>query len=243
MKHLITAILFLFTTFAQAGTPCSDMVFSGVFPTASEPTTLLCHKRYVVGYSTLRHAPLWVAEVLTKENVANENVERKDHFRPDPLIPASDQAAVSEFVGTGYDKGHMVSFEDLADDAVAGDESFLMTNMLPQAATNNRQIWRSLEGKVRKLAVANGVIYVVSGPIFDGEVKKLKKGAEVPTRLWKMVIVPSTNSAFTVILPNVDGLDTSTLPTYLTGVRNLQVANPLVNPLPVKVELVDKKNF
>ena len=243
MKKLLIAIasLFLFTTPAFANTPCSDMVYNGVFPKANEPVTIICHKRYVVGFSTARHTPLWVAEKLTADEVAHENVPRKDNFRPDPAVPANQQGSTKAYIGTGYDKGHMNNYEDVADDAVAGDESFFMTNMVPQKSQNNRGIWRSLEDHVRKLATAKGTIYVVTGPIFDGKPATLKDGTPVPTRLFKMVISPSTKEAITVVMPNANGMPASTLPMYNSTVHNLRVTDTLVDVLPNDPKFNDRK--
>jgi endonuclease G len=223
-------------------TSCTGMVYGGIFPTVTEPTTIICHKRYVIGFSTARHTPLWVAELLTADEVAHENVTRVNAFRPDPAVPSNVQGSAKAYAGTGYDKGHMNNFEDVADDAVAGSESFFMTNMVPQVAANNRTIWKSLEGHVRKLATQKGSVFVVTGPIFDGTIVTLKDGTPIPTRLYKMVISPSTKEAWTVVMPNT-ALSASTLPLYFSTIHNLQVTDPIVNVLPVPTQLTDQRSF
>lgn len=241
MKRLlaIAATLLVFSAQAKAAEPCSDMVYGGAFPQAHEPVTLICHKRYVVGFSTLRHTPLWVAEKLTAQEVASENVPRKDDFRPDPAVPENEQGSVKAYVGTGFDKGHMNNYEDVADDAVAGDESFFMTNMVPQKAQNNRGIWRSLEDRVRKLAKEKTYVYVVTGPIFDGKVVTLKDGTPIPTRLFKVAISPLTGEAVTVLMPNANGMPASTLPRYVVTLQTLKQADALVDVVPNDPKLKD----
>ena len=243
MKKFIALItIVLFTSIASAQ-DCKNFFVGGVYPTTSEPTTIICHKRYAVGFSTARHTPLWSAEVISPDNVKNDKATaRKDDFRPDPNIHANQQADIKAFVGTGYDKGHLSPFEDFGDDAVASDESFFMTNMMPQVAANNRGIWRSLEGNVRKVAAAN-VTYVITGPIFDGTVVTLKDGTPIPTRMFKVAFVPSTHEAFTVIIPNAAGLPASTLPMYFSTVQNLKIINRLVDVNPTKAVYQDQKSF
>jgi endonuclease G len=242
-RFLATAAILLFTLPALAS-DCKEMVFNGVFPKTSEPVTILCKKRFVIGYSTARKAPLWVAEALTPTNIQNATGDRVNAFRPDPALPKTDQATLADFVGTGFDRGHMVPFEDLADDLEAASESFFLTNMVPQFSTNNRGIWNALEQRVRKLpSPTRKVIYIVTGPIFDGTPTKLKSGAQVPTRLYKMVLSPNSSESFTVIIPNADGLSTSSMPLYFSTIANLRKANPIVNPLPVKGTFIDRREF
>jgi endonuclease G len=243
MKKILAIIsIILFTSIASAQT-CKEMVFGGIFPTTVEKTTIICHKRYVVGYSTARKAPLWVAEMITAAEVANANGVRKDAFRQDPAIPSNQQATLLDFAGTIYDRGHMVPFEDLADDLVAANEGFFLTNIVPQASTNNRGIWNALEGRVRKLAVAKGTIFVVTGPLFAATPTTLKSGAQVPAQLYKIVLSPSTTESYTFVLPNTNGLATSSLPLYFTTIANFKKTNMGINPVPAKGTFVDRKVF
>lgn len=237
-KFLAIASIILFTQIAHSE-PCSEMVYNGKFPVTKEPTTIICHKRYVIGYSKIRHAPLWVAEALTSENVKNANIKRIDAFRPDPAIPASSQANQHEFIATGYDKGHMLPYEDFADDEQAANESFFMTNMVPQKANNNRGIWRSLEGKVRKLATTKGTVFIITGPIFAKSPITLNAGTPVPQALYKVVISPSTKEVFTTIVPNEDGLPASTLPKYIVTIKDFNNQNPNVSLY--QATLIDRK--
>jgi len=228
----------------EPASPCSDMVFAGVFPKTTAATTVLCKRRYVIGYAQDQRAPLWTAEYLSAKSVRtahDKKLQRVDNFRQDPSVPADHQSQLAEFARSGYDRGHQVPFEDLADDAVAADESFFMTNMVPQAPENNRQIWRSLEEKVRKLATQKGSIYVITGPIFDPKPQRLARGTPVPSKLYKIVISHSTQEVWTYIIPNVNGLDTASLPKYLVTLKDLHDQNPQLQPLPTAAQLKDMK--
>jgi len=58
--------------------------------------------------------------------------------------------------------------------ARAMSESFLLSNMVPQVGVGfNRHIWKSLETKVRKWTSERGELYIVTGPIFDGNHKAI----------------------------------------------------------------------
>lgn len=244
MRHIILSlILCLFTSFAVSATPCSNMVFGGVFPTTSEPVKIICKKRYVIGYSTTRKAPLWVAEKLTAAQVRAAVNSRTGSFSIDSSISKNEQSTLKEFIGSGFDRGHMVPYEDLADDPIASAETNMLTNVVPQAALNNRGIWNALEKRARALAVSRGEVFIITGPIYDGKVSTLSGGTPIPTRLWKIILVPHTTESFTVIIPNANGLPTSTMPTYFSSISSLRKINSLVNPLPARSTFNDKRSF
>jgi endonuclease G len=78
-------------------------------------------------------------------------------------------------------------------------ESFSLANMIPQAPANNRGLWAHLEAAVRKLALAEGEAFVISGPIFDGKPKSLHGRVWIPARLFKAVLVPGKGAAGYVV--------------------------------------------
>lgn len=242
---LVITALFLFTSaHAQSPSACSSMVYGGVFPASKEPVQIICHQRYVVGFSTTRHTPLWVAEQLTATEVGNEgHGNRVCTFTADPAVPSNEQGSPKAYAGTTYDKGHMANYEDANDNSAAAGDTCVFTNAVPQASSNNRGIWRSLEGDVRKLANTKGSVFIVTGPIFDGSPATLADGTPIPTRLFKMILSPSTKEAWTVVMPNAQGMDVATLPNYVTTVQNLRVVDTLVDVLPNNPNFVDSKSL
>ena len=239
MIKYITSFLLAVCFSAQAA-PCDTMVFNKVLPTTSEASTILCKSRFVIGYSTDKKSPLWVAEKITKIQVTATKVPRVNAFHPDPTLSPKLQSKESAYVGTAYDKGHMVAFEDVSDNQSAAYESFTMTNIVPQNSVHNRGIWRSLEIKVRNLAVTYGEIYVITGPVFKVAFK-LNDGTYIPSHLWKVVYVPSTNSVYTIVIPNTSGLIANDLPKFNSSLAGLKNMNPTVNLNPANVSFTQKR--
>ena len=237
MKKLLLAGLILFTSFSY-GQSCPQFFADGVVP-AIPNVVVLCKKRYAIGFSSQKGTPIWVAEKLTAQSVANANSPRKDNFRPDPSIPISQQASEKAFVGTHFDKGHLAPFEDFADDPQAADESFYMTNMMPQVDKMNRGIWRALEMRARKLT-SHGDVYVITSPLFIGPVTTLADGTPIPTNIAKLIFIPSTRESYTAILPNTDGLITAQLDRYLTTRQNFIKQSNLSAVVPKRLQLTDK---
>ena len=69
-------------------------------------------------------------------------------------------------------------------------ESFFMSNMSPQASGFNRGIWQKLEEWARDQAIANGEVYVVTGPVLtDGPYQEIGlNGVDVPKRYFKVLL-------------------------------------------------------
>jgi endonuclease G len=204
-KYMISLVLALFGTAATASLNsdlCKGLVLEEVFPASAEETTIICKRRFVIGYSTSRHAPLWVAQKLTAADLSADGVRRRDNFRPDPDLSTSQQSTVKEFVGSGYDRGHMAPFEDMDDTVESADESFVLTNIVPQHPALNRGAWRTVESSARKLALQHGVVYTITGTAFSCSPKMLSAGTHVPVAVWKAILIPSTGGILIFYMTN-----------------------------------------
>lgn len=110
----------------------------------------------------------WVSYELSAADLAEvpEDVDRsKSTWKRDPALPYPG-VVDSDYVGTGFDRGHLRPAEDSADQA-AMDESHLMTNVAPQYANFNQQTWRTLEQAISELVAATGgKAEVVTGNLY-----------------------------------------------------------------------------
>jgi len=206
-KLILVTIILLFTGLASAD--CPQFAYGGELPTAAEPHVILCKRGFAVGYSTQRRTPLWVAEVVDPEKITRPTVIEGASFRQNPALPLAQQAPLSDFVSSGYDRGHLVPFENVNHSVELALESMLVTNIVPQRPGNNRGIWRVLEERVRALSL-EGKLFVVTGVIF-AEQKTIGRGTPVPTHLFKVIIDPTRKTSTTYIVPNVS-IPSSELP-------------------------------
>jgi len=122
------------------------------------------HKYYTLSYSQQNKQAEWVFYLLTKANSLGA-VERGNNFRPDPGV-STGSASLEDYKNSGYDKGHLCPAADMAFDSQAMSETFYLSNMSPQYPSFNRGIWKKLEELVRKWAIQEDSLYVVTGPIF-----------------------------------------------------------------------------
>ena len=126
----------------------------------------LFNREYIVGYSYLFRQPRFAMEVIDPKNRRVE-VKRKDPFRPDIRVPEKFRAELNDYVGSGFDRGHLIASADRRVDVIVNSETFLLTNMSPQKPKFNRGIWKQLEVAVRDLANLYVEVYAVCGPLFD----------------------------------------------------------------------------
>jgi endonuclease G len=209
------AALFVLLVF-QISTPraeeaaCTAQLPGGSFPILrniklSQKTTRLCFSEIALLYSSIAKAPLWSAERLTAARIQSAHGlhrPRSNAFHAEPQLPASERAELDDFRRSGYDRGHMAPNGDMSTPE-AQAESFSLANMVPQDPCNNEVLWEGIESVVRELALLEGEVFVVTGPVFKGrELLILNGRVLIPTHLFKAIYVPSRHAAGAFYAPN-----------------------------------------
>lgn len=158
-------------------------------PRLAEDARMLCYQAFAVLHSARTRTPLWAAEHLTAERVhAARRIPRDSEFHADPNLPDEERAELADYARSGYDRGHLAPSGDMPTPE-AQQESFTLANMTPQAPELNRVLWEGVESAVRTLATRRRDLYVVTGPIFQGErLQALRNRVVVPTHLFKAVL-------------------------------------------------------
>ncbi len=162
---------------------------------------------YIVSYNKDTRIPNWVAWHLTAAHVSGKNKRSDIDFQEDTDVPAP-RATNWDYYRSGYDRGHMCPAGDNKWDATAMQQSFLFTNMCPQAPGLNRGDWNEIEQACRKWAKKFGGVYIVSGPILYREKHKMigENKVVVPEAFFKVVLcLQGTPKAIGFIYKNTDG--------------------------------------
>ena len=169
----------------------------------SEGLEVIDHNFFQLGYSENHEQALWAGHLLTKANLLKPNVPRTDYFEVDPLV-STVSAHHRDYTRSGYSRGHMIPAADMAFSSEAMDRSFYMSNISPQLSSFNGGIWRELEELCRDWAMANGALYIVTGPLFLSDEKgKIGQtsGVTVPSHFYK-VLLTTDYDAIGFIIPH-----------------------------------------
>src|SRR5439155_24965152 len=111
-----------------------------------------------------------------------------DALRTDPRLTDDESTNCSDYVKSGYDRGHIVTRGDMNRSPAVQANTFYLSNMTPQTPLLNRGLWRWLEELVRAYAVQYQEVYIFAGAVFQGDHSVPSGNVAVPTQLYKVVI-------------------------------------------------------
>ena len=208
----LMAVLLVATGITQAHaddlTQCSQSFYGGVYPEFTntklkKDTQALCMDGFAVMYSGVSRTPLWSAEHLDRTRLQQaKQIDREDSFHEESKLPKSARASLSDYSGSGYDRGHLAPNANMANRSQQYD-SFSLANIAPQSPRNNRYIWRNIESATRYLTQQYGEVYTITGVAFTNKkTKQLANRVLVPSHFFKAVYIPATNQAGVYYAPN-----------------------------------------
>ena len=188
------------THLGPGGLPCSG--------------TVLVMEHYVICHDDEARVPQWTAYHLTAADLRDGDVERTDDFRSEPALRDGQRAELTDYVGSGFDRGHMAPAGDFARSLDAMSSTFSLANMAPQERSLNSGPWRVLEDDVRQEVLRFGRGWVVTGTLFlneDGASTRTPSetiGASevwVPSHCFKLFLNEHANGEYTAyafVFPN-----------------------------------------
>lgn len=143
--------------------------------------------QYVLSYNRSLGTANWASWQLNSSWLGS--ADRQDDFRPDESLPEGFyQVRATDYRGSGYDRGHLVPSGDRTASIEDNSSTFVMTNMIPQSAANNREVWNELEQYSRKLVEEGKELYIIAGP--EGRGRAIANGrVTVPRYTWKIIVV------------------------------------------------------
>ena len=175
-------------------------------PALQIKTLGLCFEAFAVLHSGVSRTPLWSAEYITRASLrAAREVQREDNFHAEASLPQEDQAQLSDYAHSGFDRGHMSPAADMPT-VQAQIESFSLANIVPQNRQNNQLLWAAIESATRHIVQQRGELYVITGPLFEGEqINRINNRVFIPTHIFKAVYDPQAKEAAAWLAPNVEG--------------------------------------
>lgn len=149
----------------------------------------LVHQGYVASYNSDWLVSNWVAYDLTAAEVAGTYKRPKGKsFEPDPQASGASAQHADYSRQRPYVRGHLAPAADMKWSEQAMNESFYLSNVVPQDSALNDGMWERLERKVRELARRDSVVYICTGPVMDAVPQKIgRNGVAVPVGLFKVL--------------------------------------------------------
>ncbi len=172
-----------------AGTPTTnDFIIRDVYALSSNDDTKLAD---------------WVAYRLDRETVVGD-AETNRRWRADPWLGEDETLEPDDYRDAhrvlGTDRGHQAPLGSFKGTTRWGETNYL-SNITPQRSDLNQGPWLRLEEKVRELAESGETVYVITGPLFEREMRSLPRADEphrVPSGYWKIVVVETAERAGTL---------------------------------------------
>jgi len=244
-------VLGLASFYVQAETHCPEHYWQGAEPTfinvkLEKKTQEVCFTEYGVMHSGVSKTPLWSAEHLTAERLENaRGLHRVNAFHEEEKLRTEERAELSDYVRSGFDRGHMSPSADMSTEQ-AQYESFSLANMIPQNPQNNRHLWESIESAVRHMTTKRGELYVITGPLFKGSpIQRLNGRVFVPTHIYKAVYDPKTKEAAAFLVENqaTDKFDVVSI-SELEALAGINLFPKLSNDIKnIKMELPKPRSY
>lgn len=148
---------------------------------------IINHKGFSLSYNESFEQANWVAYVLTS-NKTRTISPRTNKFLVDPSVK-SGSACDDDYVGSGYDKGHLAPAADMGWSVQSMHDCFYYSNMSPQVPGFNRGIWKRAEQLVRCWAIKYQTIYVVTGPVLSPNLPTIGiEKVSIPKYFYKIVL-------------------------------------------------------
>ena len=148
---------------------------------------LIERPQYALSYNCNAGIANWASWQLDRSWLGT--VERSNNFRPDLDLPEGCYSArPNDYRGSGYDRGHLVPSGDRTRLLEDNSATFIMSNIIPQAPANNREVWRELEEYCRELVIQGKELYIVAGG--NELAKRIAENKVVAQKYnWKVVLV------------------------------------------------------
>ncbi|QYA27061.1 DNA/RNA non-specific endonuclease [Gramella sp. MT6] len=222
---------------------------------------LLEKEEYVMSYSRDKGTANWVSWHLDEAWLGSAS--RQDDFRSDSSLPSSwYQVGATDYQYSGFDRGHLCPSADRTLSVDDNSNTFYMTNMMPQAPSNNRYAWANLESYCRSMLDGGNEIYIISGGYglggdgANGYAEYLADGKiQIPSNTWKVIMiipdgtddvnrVTTSTRVIAIDMPNSNSV-TSDWTQYLTTVDDIEAATgyDFFDLVPDSIENVIESNI
>lgn len=184
-RILILVALFAAPAMAQPDTLC----LGGCPIRCASGDTIVRHHILTLANNPARKLADWVAYRVAPDTIKPgcPRIWKRDPALP-PAVTLTPAAYDDARKILHTDRGHQAPLYSLCGSRYWREADYL-SNVTPQAAKLNEGPWNALEARVRKLAKRAGSVYVVTGPLYEGSLRRLpaRPRVSVPSGYWKVI--------------------------------------------------------
>ena len=174
--------------------------------------------------------------MLTAKSLEGSVARDNFQFLEVELLPDHMRAALGDYAGSGFDRGHMAPAADCKGSEERMRDSFLLTNVCPQDPEFNRGYWAKLEKHVRDLTKVVATVHVISGPLYLPETDESGKrwvkyqvignnAVAAPTHFFKVIVLEDTagnKKSLAYVLPNAPIVASTPLSQFETTIKKVE---------------------
>ncbi|XP_068940420.1 nuclease EXOG, mitochondrial [Petaurus breviceps papuanus] len=157
------------------------------------------YTNHALSYDQAKRGPRWVLEHISQSKTRGNADRKRCKFCPDPSIPPAFSADNEDYLGSGWSRGHMAPAGNNKFSTEAMQETFYLSNIVPQNFDNNAGYWNRIEMYCRDLTERFDDVWIVSGPLTlpqtgeDGKKRVTyevigKDNVAVPSHLYKVIL-------------------------------------------------------
>jgi endonuclease G len=175
------------------------------------------HGALVLEYVEAHEQAAWVYHMILPD-IIDGNEGRTNDFRIDSLVTTGSAIQEDYFTvsvdadgnnlynGFGFDRGHLAPSADFRWNKTALSESYYYSNMSPQRAEFNREIWAELEDALRNYVYrTERPLWVITGGVLKSDLPKVPGSVNqvsIPDEFYKIAYDPGANQAIAFLIPN-----------------------------------------
>jgi len=183
---------------------CKDLFPQQQIPSSQEAGRDLCFDNFAIYYSPRDKKPIYTVEKLSREQLLAPHPKRSNQFYEEARLPLAERSLLSDYRGSGYDRGHNAPAGDMTNERSMA-QSFSLANMMPQARQNNQGIWAKNVEEPTRLYVkrVTGDVFVYTGSIGNsGSIGSSR--VTIPSYLFKLVYDSGKNLAWAYWIENTN---------------------------------------
>ncbi len=171
--------------------PVSAVFADIAIPVTKDGSTYnLENSHYKIGYSDRFGQAAWCFYKLNSAMITNVPISQDD-FKADSRVK-NNRITPKEMTSASLEKVQLFPLTHAGADPTVQKSSYLATNVVLMGRQLHESTWTRISREIEAIAREKGSVYVISGPVFDLEMSKIKyiinNKMAVPSAFYRIVL-------------------------------------------------------